>query len=143
VEIRQPWINAQYMTYTTNTTYPLENQWDRNTQGGTERIKHRYFNQIYDLEDGDLPPERNRYPEESETAGDAATCKAIGPLRHRPFQNLEDRMQTMQTGKVKACLRCRMQKIRVPNPHLQLIILQATNGKSSAILTLQIQGGSV
>jgi len=109
------------MKYPTNTTYPLENHWDHNTQGDTEGIERHYFNQIYDLDDGDLHPEHNRYSEESETVGDAVAPRAMGPSRRRPFQNPEDRIQTAQTRKDKACLRCRMQKIRVLNAQFAII----------------------
>jgi hypothetical protein len=130
------------MTYPTNTTYHLENQWDHNDHGNAERIEPHHVNHVYDLEDGDQDPKDNRCSEESEAADNALTRRGMGPSRRRAFQNPEDRLQTAQTRKDKACLRCRMQKIRVFNKPF-VIIPQVTNRNSSAIQTLQIQGESV
>lgn len=107
------------MTYPINTTYSSENQWDRNTHVDAEGTGRRNVNQVNDLEDADLNLKGNRYTEESEGVNNAVAHRAIGPSRRRPFQNPEVRMQTAQTRKDKACLRCRMQKIRVLNPNLQ------------------------
>lgn len=119
VETKQPLLNAQYMAYPTNATYQSENQWDHNILDDADGIEPRHVSQIYDLEDGDLKPEGNRYSEESETVDNAVACRGMGPSRRKPFKNPEDRIQTAQTRKDKACLRCRMQKIRVFNPLLQ------------------------
>jgi hypothetical protein len=43
-----------------------------------------------------------------------ADCgEKLGPARRGPFRSLYDRAQTAQTRKDTACLRCRMQRIRV------------------------------
>jgi len=112
VEARQPLINAQYMAYPTDTAYRGENLWDDSTHADAEGTERRHVSQICDS-DGDLNPQDNRYSEESEAPDHAVPRRGLGPSRRRPFQNPEDRIQTAQTRKDKACLRCRMQKVRV------------------------------
>jgi hypothetical protein len=126
VETRQPLINAQNMAYTTDTACRVENQWDHNAHADAEGLERHHINQIYDLEDGDVNVEIEGYLKESEAADHAAARRGMGPSRRRPFQNPEDRIQTAQTRKDKACLRCRMQKVRVLNPPFA-VVLQVTN----------------
>lgn len=116
VETRQPLINAQYMTYPTDAAYRVENLWDHNTHADVEGIDYHHVNPIYDLENGDIYPQDNRYSEESEAVDHAVPRRGMGPSRRRAFQNPQDRMQTAQTRRDKACLRCRMQKVRVRKP---------------------------
>jgi hypothetical protein len=48
-----------------------------------------------------------------ESGSSDESCEKSGPTPRRPFQSPYDRQQTAQTRKNTACLRCRMQRIRV------------------------------
>lgn len=61
----------------------------------------------------DLSTETTMDSLESESSDQS--CEKSGPTPRRPFQSPHDRQQTAQTRKNTACLRCRMQRIRVGN----------------------------
>jgi len=62
--------------------------------------------------------ERSTVSEPEENCGET---KSI-PTPRRPFQNHRDRQQTAQTRKLTACIRCRMQRIRVISFRVELTL---------------------
>jgi hypothetical protein len=63
----------------------------------------------------DLSSEGSLEVHDSES-GDRRYIEPSGPTRRRPFQSSYHRQQTAQTRKLTACIRCRMQRIRVCAP---------------------------
>lgn len=62
----------------------------------------------------DLSPETSLESFDSDSS-DQNCAEKPGPTPRRPFQSSYDRQQTALTRKNTACLRCRMQRIRVGN----------------------------
>ena len=60
----------------------------------------------------DLSPGTSLESLDSESS-DHSYAQKPGPTPRRPFQSSYDRQQTAQTRKNTACLRCRMQRVRV------------------------------
>ena len=60
----------------------------------------------------ELSSESSLEPHSSDS-GEMDCIGESGPVPRRPFQSPQDRQQTAQTRKLTACIRCRMQRIRV------------------------------
>lgn len=115
VERRQPLINRQNMTYGMESPRQAANIWDRNAFANIHENQRDHTTQIYDSGLSETE-QKDEHSKEIEAAECTATRRDSGPPKRRPFQKVEDRVQTAQTRKDKACLRCRMQKVRVLEP---------------------------
>lgn len=104
-----------------DTTYQVESLWNLDTNNEVHGVGRHYTTQLYEREGGDSNLKDDQYSEELGAADRALARIGLGPSRRRPFQNHQDRIQTAQTRKDKACLRCRMQHIRVLDPFRNLI----------------------
>jgi hypothetical protein len=100
------------MTYGMGSPYQAEGMWGHNVYANILGDRHHHVTQVYDssvlateLKDG--------YSDEIEAVECTVTRRDSGPSRRKAFKKVEDREQTAQTRKDKACLRCRMQKVRV------------------------------
>jgi len=123
LQTRQPVMNSRNMTYGMESPNQNRNVWDHSTHANIHGDRPDDATQVYEPAVRDTVP-KNGHSDETEMAKRAVK---VGQLRRRGFQNLEDREQTAQTRRDKACVRCRMQKIRVIQPSspslLQVAIL--------------------
>lgn len=112
VETRQPVVSPQNMTYGMGSPYQAEGLWGHNVYANIHGDRRHRVTQVYDssVRATEL---KDEYSDEIEAVEHTVTQKDLGPSRRRAFQKVEDREQTAQTRKDKACLRCRMQKVRV------------------------------
>lgn len=112
VQTRQPLINSQTMTYGAESPYHTRNAWGHNAYANVDEDQLHHAAQVHNSAVSDMEL-KNECSEETEATERIVARRGIGPSRRRAFQKLEDREQTAQTRKDKACLRCRMQKVRV------------------------------
>ncbi len=112
VEARQPSSNLQNMAYRMDMAYQADGLWDYGSHSINHGDRPHHATQVYNSNDC-VPNLKDGYSDELEVGESAVTGRANGPSHRRPFQNPEDRLQTAQTRRNKACLRCRMQKVRV------------------------------
>ena len=106
------------MTYGIESPYQTRNVLGRNAYANVDEGQLHHAAQVHNSAVSDVEL-KNECSEETEVTERIVTRRNIGPSRRRAFQKLEDREQTAQTRKDKACLRCRMQKVRViesPSP---------------------------
>jgi len=117
VETRQPVVSPQNMAYGMDSPYQAEGVWGHDVYANIHVDRRHHITQAYDSS-ARATELKDEYSDEIEAVERTVTRRDLGPLRRRAFQNVEDRVQTAQTRKDKACLRCRMQKVRVLEPPL-------------------------
>ena len=100
-----PW-NMQYTSRTSQRPKPL--------QPGLE-FKASIIPRRYNGQYGDPQPVGGQRSNRSTPDYSSFLCEKQSSFRRRPFLSVEARQQTAQTRKDKACIRCRMQKVRVLN----------------------------
>jgi hypothetical protein len=119
VETRQPVISHQNMTYGMGSPYQAEGVWDQNAYANIHGDRRHHVTQVYDSSVC-ATELKDECSDEIEAVERTVNRRDLGPSRRGAFKNVEDRVQTAQTRKDKACLRCRMQKVRVLEPPLPL-----------------------
>jgi len=102
----QPFGTLEPMTYPDNLSseQPLINLTDPTVQAVTDPLHM----------DISRPAEPSHSPFGSDAGADRElSMNQTCPVPRRKFQSAQDRQQTAETRKLTACLRCRMQRIRV------------------------------
>jgi hypothetical protein len=117
VETSQPSINTQDMRYPRDPLYSVPTSWDPNSRQAGNGIGRHIAPQSYNAQNDDPHLDETQYSDGSEEEDPAPVLRGLGHSRRGPFKNIQDRQQTAETRKNKACIRCKMQRVRVWYPH--------------------------
>lgn len=120
VQQTQPTANDHDMTYPRINDSPCSNGWNQDAGIGIGMANgHGYCLCPNHLEETSLYSDYpHQWSEEGQDSDCVSTSEKAGNVRRGPFRSQQERAETAQTRKLAACVRCRMQRIRVRN-HLR------------------------
>ena len=115
----QPTATKHEMAYPAIQSTISSDPWNQNTSSNIMNNRDYYSSlHVRDAHKKFAGPNLNAeqaawFSDDSQESDDVALGERSGSARRGPFRNIQDREQTAHTRKLTACVRCRMQRIRV------------------------------
>ena len=104
------------MTYPGVNTSLCPSIWDQHTGISIASNEGYYPTQSQIAETGMYFEQSDPWLNDGQDSDCVSLGEKAGYARRGPFRSIQDREETAQTRKLAACVRCRMQRIRVGSP---------------------------